>query len=80
MGFTLKQTKVEDGTVYAVPKRHRYRPGSSVYGWIRQTPRGWQPYGYDNPTEPRATPDEAIDDLIELDSEEQDTADWPKRY
>lgn len=77
MKLKIRQTNVEGGTVYAVPYDLRKRRGT-VRGWIRQTPDGWQPYGYPDPTPPRPTPEQAIDDLIELDSEEQRTESWPE--
>jgi hypothetical protein len=68
----LRPTKLENGaTIFAVPKG----PGTTVLGWVRQTSQGWQPVGYEHPTPPRPTPEEAVDDLVELDSEEQDAAD-----
>jgi hypothetical protein len=73
----MKPIKLENGTtIYAVPKG----PGTSVHGWITETSQGWQPVGYEHPTPARPTPEEAVDDLVELISEEEDTADWPKRY
>lgn len=61
--------------VYAVHVLDRPRPG--VLGWIQRVPGGWRRYGYDDDAPLLRTPDEAVDDLIERDSEEQDTADWP---
>ena len=78
MGTKPKQTEVEGGSVYAVPNTSHDRPGS-VLGWIRRMPDGWRPYGYEKPTVLRPTPEEAIDDLIAIDSEEQHTATWPGR-
>jgi hypothetical protein len=40
--------------------------------------QGWRPYGYEDPTPPRATPDEAVDDLVEMDAEEQRMQRWPE--
>jgi len=73
----IRQTDVEDGTVYAVPFNVRKAHGA-VRGWIQKTPAGWRPYGYEDPTPPRATPDEAIDDLVEMDAEEQRIQRWPE--
>jgi hypothetical protein len=76
MRIQLKRTELEGGTVYAVRDLHATRPGS-VLGWVQQLPGGWRRYGYCDDPPLLATSAEAVDDLIEYDSWEQDTATWP---
>jgi hypothetical protein len=69
----LKPTELEDGTtIYGVVTKTR-----NVLGWIQHLPSGWRRYGYEDDAPIVPTVDEAICDLIEYDSHEQDTADWP---
>jgi hypothetical protein len=73
--YELKPSGIE--RVYAVKNINPERPGS-VLGWLLSLPSGWVRYGYegDNPPILR-TVDEAVRDLVEYDSWEQDTANWP---
>jgi hypothetical protein len=67
----LKPTKLEnDTTIYGV-----VTPTRNVLGWIQHLPSGWRRYGYGDDAPIVHTLDEAISDLIEYDSYEQDTAD-----
>jgi hypothetical protein len=52
------------------------RPGS-VLGWVQQVPEGWRRYGYGDQAPVLATSAEAVDDLIQYDAREQETAAWP---
>jgi hypothetical protein len=73
--FELKPSGLADGTVYAVHDLAGRRPG--VVGWIQRLPSGWRRYGYQDDAPILRSMDEAVDDLIEHDSLEQDTSDWP---
>jgi hypothetical protein len=74
--FELVDTAV-DGVpwVYGVRALDRPRPG--LIGWVERLPSGWRRFGYDGDAPIFRTLTEAVDDLIEFDSEEQSTADWP---
>jgi hypothetical protein len=76
--YELKRTELAGGRVYAVRDFRLKQPGSMVLGWLLSLPSGWRRYGYENDNPPiLRTADEAVLDLIEHDSWEQDTADWP---
>ena len=76
MRVDLKPTGLEGGTVYAVKDLDSSRPGS-VLGWIQKLPEGWRRYGYGDDAPVLGSSSEAVDDLIEHDSYEQDTASGP---
>ena len=75
MRFELKPSGLAGGKVYAVHDLTRRRPG--VVGWIQRLPSGWRRYGYEDNAPILRSMDEAVNDLIEHDSLEQDTAAWP---
>jgi hypothetical protein len=77
MRFELVDTTIDGQPwVYGVRALDRPRPG--LIGWVQHGPAGWRRFGYenDNPAFFRSV-SEAVDDLIEFDSEEQSTAQWP---
>jgi hypothetical protein len=75
--FELIDTEIAGAPwVYGVRALDRPRPG--LIGWVERLPSGWRRFGYgDNPPIFRSLT-EAVDDLIEFDSEEQSTATWPE--
>jgi hypothetical protein len=76
MRIDLKPTEMQDGSrVYAVRLLESLRTG--LVGWIEEVPDGWRRFGYHDDPPVLPTSDEAVWDLIEYDSHEQDTEMWP---
>jgi hypothetical protein len=74
--FELVDTEIEGAPwVYGHPGVGPATPG--LVGWVERLPSGWRRYGYGDDTPVFRTLTEAVDDLIEFDSEEQSTAEWP---
>ena len=76
MRYTLKPARLTDPHVYAVQLLDSARPG--VLGWLQRLPSGWRRSGYDDDAPLVRSLSEAVYDLIEHDSYEQQTADWPR--
>jgi hypothetical protein len=64
MSWQLRPAGLADTTVYAVPLGDG--PGTSVLGWVQQTPGGWRRYPPSHDAPLLQHPELAILDLIEF--------------
>jgi hypothetical protein len=62
MPWRLRPAGLDDATVYAVPAGET---GTSVLGWVQQTPDGWRRYPPEHQAPVYPHPELAIMDLIE---------------
>lgn len=74
--YELKPSGLDDETVYAVKLLDGQRAGN-VVGWVQQLPSGWRRYGYEDDAPILRSLGDAVIDLIEYDSYEQDTTKGP---
>lgn len=62
MAWRLRPARLDDKSVWAVPAG---KAGTTVIGWIQQTPGGWRRYPPEHDPAVYPHPEQAILDLIE---------------